>query len=161
MGKNTETLTEIERRVAAVIETDVGDGADPFSEIARRAGVDESTVLDIIKDLRERGVLRRFGAVIRHRRAGFTDNALVVWAVPEEAIEGAGRLLAGRPEVSHCYERKNPFLGHYNLFTMVHGQAGSLGDIVAGLSAETGVQEFLVLESLEEFKKESMRYFEI
>ncbi len=160
MGENTEKLTEIEKRVAAVIETDVGDSADPFRKIAKRAGVDESTVLDIIRSFKERGVLRRFGAVIRHRRAGLTDNAMVVWAVPEEAIEHAGRLLAGRPEVTHCYERTPPFLGIYNLFTMVHGRSGSLKDIVAGLSSELDVQEFLVLESLEEFKKESMRYFD-
>jgi siroheme decarboxylase len=160
MRKKTETLTDIETRVAEAIETDVDIGGDPFFTIARRTGTDETTVLDVIRDLRERGIIRRFGAVIRHRRAGLTDNAMIVWAVPQEAIEQAGRLLAGRPEITHCYERTPPFLGKYNLFTMVHGRSGSLDEIVAGLSAETGVQDFLILESLEEFKKESMRYFE-
>lgn len=154
-------LTENERIVAAAIEGDIDiDGdSDPFAVVAKRTGLDEETVLDVIRRLRERGVIRRFGAVLRHQRAGITENALVVWAVPTEDIERAGTLAARRPEVSHCYERTPPFQGTYRLFTMVHGRGRPLAEIIRDLASELGVSDYLVLESVEEFKKVSMEYF--
>lgn len=159
MEKHACMLTDNERRVAAAIEGDIDIDSDPFAAIAKRTGLDEATVLDIIRRLRERGVIRRFGAVLRHQRAGITSNALVVWAVPAEDMERAGTLAARHREVSHCYERTPPFQGTYGLFTMLHGLERPLADIVRDLAAELGVNDYLVLESVEEFKKVSMEYF--
>lgn len=161
--KNTLMLTENERCVASAIEgdIDIDSEADPFAVIAKRTGLDEETVLDVIRRLRERGVIRRFGAVLRHQRAGVTENALVVWAVPAEDLERAGTLAARRPEVTHCYERTPPFQGTYRLFTMVHGHRRPLTEIIQDLASELGVSDYLVLESIEEFKKVSMEYFKL
>lgn len=162
MEKHAPMLTENERRVAAAIEgdIDIDSDVDPFAVIAKRTGLDEAAVLDVIRGLRERGVIRRFGAVLRHQRAGITENALVVWAVPAEDVERAGTLAARRPEVTHCYERTPPFQGVYRLFTMVHGHGRPLAEIIRDLASDLGVQDYLVLESIEEFKKVSMEYFQ-
>ncbi len=157
-GKKAE-LTDLEKRVALAIEGDVGVDRDIFEQIAARAGTDEAAVRSVIESLRRRGVLRRFGAVLRHQKAGFTENVLVVWAVPESKIEEAGAFAARCPEVTHCYERTPPLEGRYNLFTMVHGGVVPLAEIIDKLSSGIGVTDYLVLESEEEFKKASMIYF--
>lgn len=153
-------LTDREMRIATAIEGDISCDGDVFSAIARRAGTDEATVLEVIQDLKKRGIIRRFGAVLRHQRAGFTENALVVWAVPDNDLDRAGSLMARRPEITHCYERRPPFQEVYTLFTMVHGGARPLANIIKDISSELGTENYLVLKSEEEFKKASMRYFQ-
>jgi DNA-binding Lrp family transcriptional regulator len=131
----------------------------PFRAVASRAGMNEEAVLDTIGTLVKQGVIRKFGAILRHQRAGITRNAMVVWAVPPERAEEAGNVFASFPEITHCYERRPPFEGRYNLFTMIHAGKGALEELIARISSKAGIGDYQVLESLEEFKKTSMEYF--
>ena len=131
----------------------------PFRAVASRAGVNEEAVLDAIGQLAQQGVIRKFGAILRHQRAGITRNAMVIWAVPPDRTEEAGNIFASFPEITHCYERRPPFEGRYNLFTMIHAGKDSLEELIAKFSRQVGIGDYQVLESLEEFKKSSMEYF--
>jgi len=131
----------------------------PFRAVASRAGCDEQTVLDTIRACLHDGRIRKFGAVLRHQRAGITRNAMVVWAVPPQQVEETGALFASCKAVTHCYERRPPFLGRYNLFTMMHAGEGTLDDLIAEIARRAGIFDYLVLHSEEEFKKSSMEYF--
>ena len=42
---------------------------------------------------------------MRHQDLGYVANAMIVWQVPEDRIESVGRIMAGFPEVTHCYQR--------------------------------------------------------
>ena len=83
----------------------------PFRAVASRAGVNEEAVLDAIGQLAQQGVIRKFGAILRHQRAGITRNAMVIWAVPPDRTEEAGSVFASFREITHCYERRPPFRG--------------------------------------------------
>jgi DNA-binding Lrp family transcriptional regulator len=131
----------------------------PFRAVASRAGVNEEAVLDAIGTLAQQGVIRKFGAILRHQRAGITRNAMVIWAVPPDRTEEAGNIFASFPEITHCYERRPPFEGRYNLFTMIHAGKGPLEELIAKISGKAVIGDYQVLESLEEFKKSSMEYF--
>ena len=131
----------------------------PFRALASRAGLNEEAVLDAIGTLAQQGVIRKFGAILRHQRAGITRNAMVIWAVPPDRTEEAGSVFASFREITHCYERQPHFEGRYNLFTMIHSAEGSLEDTIAGISSRVGISDYQVLESLDEFKKSSMEYF--
>jgi len=131
----------------------------PFRTVASRAGSDEQAVLETIRTLLREGTIRKFGAVLKHQRAGITRNAMVVWAVPPQRVEEAGALFAACKAVTHCYERSPHFLGRYNLFTMIHAGEGTLEDLVAEIAGRAGIRDYLVLHSEEEFKKSSMEYF--
>jgi DNA-binding Lrp family transcriptional regulator len=131
----------------------------PFRAVASRAGVNEEAVLDAIGQLAQQGVIRKFGAILRHQRAGITRNAMVVWAVLPDRTEEAGSVFASFREITHCYERRPLFEGRYNLFTMIHTAEGSLEDRIARISSRVGISDYQVLESLDEFKKSSMEYF--
>lgn len=131
----------------------------PFRTVAARAGVDEQAALDTIGDLLREGTIRKFGAILKHQRAGVTRNAMVVWAVPPDRVEEAGAVFASFREITHCYERRPPFEGRYNLFTMIHGTGGTLEDLIAGIAGRVGIGDYQVLHSKEEFKKSSMEYY--
>ncbi|HMM37631.1 MAG TPA: Lrp/AsnC family transcriptional regulator [Desulfovibrio sp.] len=154
-------FTPLEERILALAGGDLPDSATPFADIAEAVGTDEKTVLDLLRGLKERGVIRRFGATLRHQKAGYGHNAMVAWRVddPAEAAR-VGELLASRPEISHAYERRTYPEWPYNLYTMIHGRnPGDSLKVAEELSRATGITDYAVLNSLQELKKTSMRYF--
>ena len=152
-------FSDRERQVARLLQGDIPLVSRPFQEIGVATGHTEQEVLTMISSFLQRGEARKFGAVIRHQLVGYTHNAMIAWAAPSERIVAVGKILAARKEVTHCYERTPPFLGRYNLFSMVHGQGKDLDTRIVQLAAETGIEDYLVLKSEEELKKSSMEYF--
>jgi DNA-binding Lrp family transcriptional regulator len=152
-------LTDEERIIGRLIQRDIAMTRRPYREIADQAGMTEQEVLNRIRQMRERGLIRKFGAVVRHREAGFTGNAMVVWAVPEDRCEQVGQVLSSFPEITHCYERSPAFEGKYNLFSMIHLHHPDIEEKIEAISAATGIRDYMILTSEEEFKKISMEYF--
>jgi DNA-binding Lrp family transcriptional regulator len=152
-------LTDEERIICRLIQRDIAMIRRPYQDIADRTGMTEQEVLNGIRQMRERGLIRKFGAVVRHREAGLTGNAMVVWAVPEDRCEQVGQLLSSFPEITHCYERSPVFEGKYNLFSMIHLRQQNIEEKIEAISAATGIPDYLILTSEEEFKKSSMEYF--
>lgn len=158
-GRN-QPLTPLEKRIIHELSGDIGLSPRPFQELGRRLGLSEEAVVEAVRRLKDQGVLRRFGATLRHQLSGFTANAMVVWQVAEAEVEEKGRILAAFDEVTHCYHRPTVPGWPYNLYTMIH--AGSEEDcraLAARMSAAAGVPGYELLFSDEELKKTSMRYF--
>ncbi len=154
-------IDETDKKVISLIQGDLPPGGRPFAPLAREAGMSEEDFLARIRSLKERGVIRRFGATLRHQEAGFNSNAMIAWHVPEDKIDQAGERLARYREVTHCYHRRPQGEWKYNLYTMVHGDSPEECRRVAErMSRETGVEEYEILFSEREFKKTSMEYFQ-
>lgn len=161
-------ITDMEKKIAQQVQGDIPLDKRPFDTIGERIGISKNDVIDVLKGLKERGIMRRFGAVLRHQRAGFSENAMVVWAVPEERCEETGGRLASYSEISHCYERTPPLEGVYNIFTMIHlvvenqgetSEKDSMEEFTGNIATAIGVEKYKILRSLKEFKKSSMEYF--
>lgn len=152
-------LTKLEKKISKLIQQDTPLNKKPFKSIGKHIQASEEEVLAAIHGLMKKGIIRKFGAILRHQKAGFTHNAMVVWAVPHEKCESAGHCLAAFREVTHCYERTPSFEGKYNIFTMVHFREGEQENIIQKLSQAAGIKDFKVLTSREEYKKSSMEYF--
>lgn len=152
-------LTQAQRIIGSIIQADMAIIERPFGDIAVRAGMKEKDVLDLIRQMKEVGLIRKFGAIVRHREAGFFENSMVVWAVPQDRCEEVGLLLASYPEITHCYERRPAFEGKYNLFSMIHLRDAGTEEKIASISKQTGIYDYRILKSEEEFKKSSMEYF--
>jgi DNA-binding Lrp family transcriptional regulator len=155
----TSVLSPREADVARLIQGDIPLTKHPFQRIAEIAGLSEGEILSLAGGLRERGIIRKFAAIVRHQKVGYTHNVMVLWAVPPAHAKTAGKAFSSFEEVTHCYERMPPFAGRYNLFTMVHFRNESDEALLREMAAAAGVTDFRVLRSLEEFKKNSMEYF--
>lgn len=151
-------LHGIEKKIVNLIQDDIPLTKRPFKSLGEQAELSEEKVLAILGSLRERGIIRKFGAILRHQKAGFTRNFMVVWAAPQEKIDAAGRALSSFREVTHCYERTPPFAGKYTLFSMVHCREGEEKAILKKLSTAAGIKDYKILTSEEEYKKSSMEY---
>ncbi|WP_035104743.1 winged helix-turn-helix transcriptional regulator [Desulfohalovibrio reitneri] len=153
-------FSQAEKRALAILQRDLPDSATPFRDVAERVGLSEDEVLALVRRLKEDGVIRRFGATLRHQKAGYGHNAMVAWKVPEERAEEVGKTLAARPEISHCYRRRTAEDWPYTHYTMLHGRnPGECRDLAARLAAELGLPDYDILESERELKKTSMVYF--
>jgi len=152
-------LTSTEEKVASLIQRDIPLTSKPFEQIANICSLTEKKVLDIIEELTQKGYIRRFGAILRHQKVGYTINALVLWSIPPTQKEKAGRTMAGFPFVSHCYEREPAFQGKYNIFTMLHTKDRNIAKLVKEMAQAIKSHDFLILESIQEYKKISPEYF--
>ncbi|QJB56467.1 Lrp/AsnC family transcriptional regulator [Pseudodesulfovibrio sp. zrk46] len=153
-------FTETEEKILALAGKDLPDTEQPFKTIADEVGVDEQDVIDLLADLKERKIIRRFGATLRHQKAGYGHNAMVAWRVPQERSDEIGEIFSARPEISHCYIRRTYPEWTYNFYTMIHGERpGHTDEVVAELEEVTGIDDNCTLRSLKELKKTSMVYF--
>ena len=157
---NARMLTELEKKIIAAIQGDLSVESRPYRHIARQLGVTEKKLLEILADLCRRGVIRRFGATLRHQKSGFAANAMVAWQVDEHRLEEVGPIMASFKAVSHCYRRSPTDDWPYNLYTMVHANdEGACRDTARQMARKAGVDKYSLLFSRRELKKTSMQYF--
>ena len=153
-------LTEIEKKIIAAVQADLPITEQPYAELARNMGLSEDEFMQILQRLCDRGVIRRFGATIRHQKSGFEANVMVAWIVAEDQMEAVGSKMATFKQVSHCYRRSPNGDWPYNLYTMVHAKDESTCREIARQMAQTaGVEDYALLFSRKELKKTSMTYF--
>lgn len=154
-------LTELEKKVVASLQGDMPVIKQPFAQIAADIGIDEKQLLGILEDLVRRGVIRRFGATLRHQKSGYKANAMTAWQVEEDRMDEVGEIMASFKEVSHCYRRDPTPQWQYNLYTMIHGTDEDHCRKTAEMMAQkAGVRTYSLLFSRRELKKTSMKYFQ-
>lgn len=157
---NEPMLTDLEKKIIACVQEDIAVTQRPYLEMARKLELPEEILLQTLQDLCDRGVIRRYGATIRHQKSGFAANAMVAWRVDEDRIEAVGSTMASFKQVSHCYRRNPTSSWPYNLYTMVHARSeAACIETARQMSIAADVDDYTLLFSRRELKKTSMKYF--
>jgi DNA-binding Lrp family transcriptional regulator len=172
LGKDTSTynrsrearpLTERDKELIRAVQDDMPLVPGPFAAMATAAGISETELFAWMEEMQAMGYLRRVAGILRHQKAGFTDNGMVTWKVPEAVIDEAGRVAASYPQVSHCYRRPIYEDWPYNLFSMIHARSREncqeIAEQMAQELAPLGITEYAILYSTKEYKKDRVRYF--
>jgi DNA-binding Lrp family transcriptional regulator len=133
----------------------------PFGYAARLSGMRAGELLEGLRRLCSRGVVRRVGASFDHYMAGWRSNSLCAFDLSgagSSAAEAVYAAVAGLPWASHCYIRefhdcelsaKWP----YNLYVMVHAVSdGELGARERHLREVFGGARFVSLRTRREIK---------
>ncbi|MBM4329952.1 MAG: Lrp/AsnC family transcriptional regulator [Deltaproteobacteria bacterium] len=158
---NKNKLTVEEKKLIRQIQGDLPLCRTPYAPLAQQLGWEEQDLLKRVRSFIKRGLIRRLGAILRHQKAGYRGNAMVVWKVPEDRILRVSQAMAAFPAVSHCYLRPSQPKWPFNFYTMVHGQKQKdCRRVAKKISRETGLTDYQLLSSRREHKKSSMRYFE-
>ena len=134
----------------------------PYDDAAAELGISTEELLERLRGMVERKLLRRVAAILYHRRAGFSANGMGVWKVPEAEILETGRRMASFRGISHCYQRPTYEDWPYSVFTMAHGRSKQECDaILDSIAAECGMgpDERATLYSSTEYKKIRLHYF--
>jgi DNA-binding Lrp family transcriptional regulator len=158
-------IDETDRRVLAAIQSGLPLVSRPFAEIGARLGLSEAEVMTRLQQLQTRGVIRRFGVVVRHHEVGYGANAMVVWDVPDAQVRELGRCLAEFDFITLCYRRPRHLpQWRFNLYCMIHGKTRE--DVLSNLEwmvNRCGLQSLPheVLFSRRRFKQRGAMYFDV
>lgn len=153
-------VTDFEKDAIRGMQEDLALVPRPYDDTAKNLGLTTEELFALAKDFQERRIMRRYSAVLHHRRSGFKANAMIVWKVPEDRAEEVGLTMAAHNAVTHCYERPTFPDWPYTHFTMVHATTPEgCEEINNEISEATGITERLVLYSTREYKKTRVRYF--
>jgi DNA-binding Lrp family transcriptional regulator len=134
----------------------------PYDAAADELGIATDELLDHLRGMVERKLLRRVAAILFHRRAGFSANGMGVWKVPEDEIMETGLRMASFRGISHCYQRPTYEDWPYSVFTMAHGRSKQECDaILDSIAVECGIgpEGRATLYSSTEYKKIRLHYF--
>jgi len=134
----------------------------PYDKAAGELGIPTEALLERLRDMVDRKLLRRVAAILYHRRAGFSANGMGVWKVPEGEVLETGRRMASFRGISHCYQRPTYEDWPYSVFTMAHGRSKEECDaILDSIAAECGIaaDDRATLYSSTEYKKVRLHYF--
>ncbi len=164
VNKNDCTrLTEIEKiALRSAIEKGLPASLLPYRLIAQQLALTEQQVLMQISHWQEEGLIRRFGLVIKHRKLGYDANAMVVWNIPNDDMDGIAQRLAKCAPVSLCYQRPRRLPDWpYNLFCMIHGTDKNLVlQQISQITEQLGLEliEKDILFSFKAYKQHGARY---
>lgn len=152
--------TELEKQIIKELQQGLPLVTRPYLALAEKLSLSEDELMAKTNEMITSGLIRRFGAALRHQKLGYTANAMVVWDVPDELAAETGRLLAGMAEVTHCYQRPRQPDWTYNLFTVIHGRnRKQCEQLAAAMAEKISITNYMLLYSTKELKKSSMQYF--
>lgn len=141
-------MDPIDKQLLNLIQEDLPITAKPFADAAVRLGIGEAEVLDRIKRLREKGIIRRIGAVFDLRKLGFVST-LCAARVPEEKMAAFVKTVNDCPGVTHNYRREH----EYNVwFTLIAPGEEELSALLAGIKLNAGIDDILSLRAVRTFK---------
>ena len=118
--------------------------ARPYAAIAEKLSISEDDVIRRLRRLKETGLIRRWGVVVKHRQLGYKANAMVVMDVPDQQVTQIGALLSQQSCVNLCYLRpRQGDIWPYNLYCMIHGKdRKTVLQQWAALKTDCGLDDF-------------------
>ena len=129
----------------------------PYRLMAAEIGISEEELLERLRRMKTAGILRKMGAVLQHRSAGFHGNALCCWKVADDRVkEVAGRMSASS-FISHVYLRQRHERWPYNLYTVFHSHTREeCLERIEAMARELSLAEYRVLFSRKNWKRSQL-----
>ncbi len=163
VNQSTCQLAAKDRELIAALEPGLPLVPRPYHALSRQLGWTEGQVMSRLTSLIENGIISRFGCILRHRKIGYTANAMAVWNVPDDQVDDIAARMAKIDAVTLCYRRtRRPPDWPFNLFAMIHGQEkAQVRQEIGAAEMATGLKDFpgAVLFSKRCFKQSGARYF--
>jgi siroheme decarboxylase len=141
-------MDDIDKKILNILQKEFPLEERPFQIVARMCGISEEETLARIQKLKDKGIIRRIGAVFDGAKLGRVSS-LCAARVPQEKIEAFVAAVNANKGVTHNYQRNND----YNIwFTAGAASAGELEEFLVDLSVKTGVTDILDMRAVRTFK---------
>jgi DNA-binding Lrp family transcriptional regulator len=118
---------------------------EPFRALAADLGIEEAEALERVQSLRERGIFRRFGAVLNPPVIGSSTLAAV--QAPEDRFDEVAEVINSYRQVNHNYRRSH----EWNMWFVVTAGSRETRDRILDEIEELTGCEVLVLPMLTDF----------
>lgn len=117
-------IDDIDRQLIALIQHGLPITTRPYALIGEQLDLSEEQVIQRITLLKQTGLIKRLGVIVKHQRLGYKANAMIVMNVPDSRVKEKGEAISQFGFVNLCYQR--PRQGEkwpYNLYCMIHGKS--------------------------------------
>jgi siroheme decarboxylase len=94
----------------------------PYAQIGARLNMSETEVIERLTRLKQTGLIKRLGVIVKHQQLGYRANAMIVWNVPDDLVKQVGGHISQFVFVTLCYQRPRQPQWPYNLYCMIHGK---------------------------------------
>ena len=139
----------IDRKLLNIVQANFSLVDCPYQDIGEQLGIAEGEVIERLRVLRKKNVLRQISAIFDTRRLGY-KTSLVAMAFSAGKLRRGALKINEHPGVSHNYERDGSY---FNLwFTVAVPPGDSLEDTVDRMAAETGAISFRMMPTIRFFK---------
>jgi DNA-binding Lrp family transcriptional regulator len=139
---------DIDRAILNRIQSDFPIAKRPFLSIAQNLGLSEEKVINRLKRLKKKGIIRRIGGNFAPEKLGFVST-LCAAKVPKDKIGDFSEAVNRYPGVTHNYMRDNA----YNIwFTFIAQSMSKINENLEKISQETGVTDILNLPAEKMYK---------
>jgi DNA-binding Lrp family transcriptional regulator len=123
----------------------------PYSEIAKKLRLTEDTVMNRVKTLMKKKIIRYVGGIFDTKKLGI-QSSLVAMSVSEQRLQKVVSIINAYPEISHNYLRDAKF----NLwFTLSAADKNKLENLLSDIRRKTGINRILNLSTVRVFKIDS------
>jgi len=141
-------LTQREKELVAVIQSDIPIVERPYKRLAERIGWSEGEVIESIRTLMENGIIRAFSPVFEARLLGYAST-LVAVEIDRESVDGLAAALLPINEITHNYLRDQKF----SLWFTISAQSeATINRLLSWVARYPGVKQVMNLPVLKVYK---------
>ena len=149
-GQGTRGISAFERRLVNRLQEGLPITPNPFRSVGEELGAVEERVIDGIKALKQKGIVRRVGGVFSSRDLGF-KSTLVAAKVAPRKLERVVQFVNTFNEVTHNYLRGSDV----NVwFTLTARSRRRITQILKAIRRQPGVERLIELPALKHYKVE-------
>lgn len=130
-----ELLDAHDRQILSLIQSGFPLESSPYAVLGKQTGLTAEDVLERVRNLRRRGVIRRIGANFQSSKLGFRST-LCAAKVPPEKLDMFAKELNSHVEVTHNYLRNHD----YNIwFTCIAPSWEAVCSLLEAVTQKTGI----------------------
>lgn len=131
-----------------IIQDDFPLESRPFLALANKLNMTEEDVIEVIKEFKKEGYIRRLGGVFDSKGLGY-KSTLCAAQVPKDRVKEVASIINSYSGVTHNYLRNHS----YNMwFTLTAPSTEQLELIFDEIKSKTNVDDIIPLTSTNTFK---------
>lgn len=141
-------MDKISKDILNLIQSNFPIEPRPFLTIANALNLSEEQVINIVKDLKEKKLIKRIGGILESGKLGY-HSMLCALQVPTDRINEVAGLINSNAGVTHNYIRNHS----YNMwFTVIAPTMVDIKQFLSDIKLKTGIDYIIELPVIKLFK---------
>jgi Lrp/AsnC family transcriptional regulator for asnA, asnC and gidA len=146
----TSQLRELDEADHKILRELQRDARASFKAVAQKVGVSEATVFVRVRKMPERGVIKRFSAIVDPKAVGKGLTAIVLVRADPKAFPGTLDALRKFDEIYEIYDVTGEYYSILKIRTGGTEELGKIMDEVGKIDGIAGTETIIVLRTVKE-----------
>ncbi|MBX4264806.1 siroheme decarboxylase subunit alpha [Clostridium estertheticum] len=141
-------MDKTKKNLLNLIQSNFPIESRPFLKIANELDISENQVIDMIKELKNDGYIKRIGGIFDSRKLGYSSTLCAI-KVPLDRITEVAEIINSYNGVTHNYIRNHS----YNMwFTVIAPSIIEVKEFLNDIKIKTDIDEIIELPVVNLFK---------